>query len=205
MHQSTQQSTTRVGALMAHHPAWANHHTGGSQSIPKGHPCSRKGGDCGLLTNNTQVTQDEMSPHDTKGRTSPRHGSGAWLRHDRGSRPRHEHDRRYVCPDVICKDLHTFTEPRWLRNPAGSNARRPTTTSPCRNDGYAEDVVKDPLTRSQRARCAAYVSWMKRTGKARSMVMTLGKQQVRCGSCGECLEREHRQSCVSEQTAFRRL
>ena len=47
IHQSTQQSTTRVGALMAHHPAWVSHHTGGSRSIPTVHPCSRKGEGCG--------------------------------------------------------------------------------------------------------------------------------------------------------------
>ena len=45
------------------------------------------------------------------------------------------------------------------------------------------NVVKDPLTRSQRARCAAHVSLMKCSGKARSMVMTLVKQQGQCGSC----------------------
>ena len=44
IHQSTQRSTTRVGALMVHHPAWVSHHTGRSQSIPTVHPCSRKGG-----------------------------------------------------------------------------------------------------------------------------------------------------------------
>ena len=43
----TQQSTTRVGALTAHHPAWVSHHTGGSRSIPTVQPCSRMEGGCG--------------------------------------------------------------------------------------------------------------------------------------------------------------
>ena len=57
IHQSTQRSTTRVGALMAHHPAWVSHHTGGSRSLPTVHPCSRKGGGCVQRTNNTSDTR----------------------------------------------------------------------------------------------------------------------------------------------------
>ena len=47
IHQSTPQSTARVGALMAHHPAWVSHHTNWSRSTTTVHPCSRKGGGCG--------------------------------------------------------------------------------------------------------------------------------------------------------------
>ena len=46
-HKSTQQTTTRVGALVAHHPAWVSHHTGWSRSTPTVHPCSRKVEGCG--------------------------------------------------------------------------------------------------------------------------------------------------------------
>ena len=52
LHQPTPQSTTRVGALMAHHPAWVSHHTGGSRSIPTVHP---KRVMLRELTNSTQV------------------------------------------------------------------------------------------------------------------------------------------------------
>ena len=34
IHQSTQQTTTRVGALKAHHPAWVSHQKG----VPGQHP-----------------------------------------------------------------------------------------------------------------------------------------------------------------------
>ena len=38
-HHNTPTSTARAGALMFHHPAWVEHHTGGSRSIPTVHPC----------------------------------------------------------------------------------------------------------------------------------------------------------------------
>ena len=47
----------RAGALMAHHPAWVGHHTGGSRSKPTVHPCPLRWGGCGLLTNSSQVSQ----------------------------------------------------------------------------------------------------------------------------------------------------
>ena len=38
-HHNTPTSTARAGALMFHHPAWVEHHTGGSRSTPTVHPC----------------------------------------------------------------------------------------------------------------------------------------------------------------------
>ena len=38
-HHNTQTSTARAGALLFHHPAWVEHHTGGSRSTPTVHPC----------------------------------------------------------------------------------------------------------------------------------------------------------------------
>ena len=38
-HHYTPTSTARAGALMFHHPAWVEHHTGGSRSTPTVHPC----------------------------------------------------------------------------------------------------------------------------------------------------------------------
>ena len=58
------------------------------------------------------------------------------------------------------------------------------------------DVVKDPLTRTQRARCAAYVSWVKCSGKARSMMMTSVKQQGQCGN-RESLSKQQFLDCDS--------
>ena len=78
IHQSTQQSTTRVGALMAHHPAWVSHHTCAPWSIPTVHPFPREGG--ASISPTPQVTQDEMSPKNTKGRTSPRNNFSSFAK-----------------------------------------------------------------------------------------------------------------------------
>ena len=42
-HEPKQQCTARAGALMAHHPAWVSHHTGGSRSTPTVHQCRYDG------------------------------------------------------------------------------------------------------------------------------------------------------------------
>ena len=70
VHQSTQQSTTRVGALIFHHPPWVEHHTGG-RSTPTEHPCSRKGGGCGKLTNSTSETRRNGSLMTQRGKHRP--------------------------------------------------------------------------------------------------------------------------------------
>ena len=38
-HKHSQPRKARAGALMAHHPAWVGHYTGGSRSTPTVHPC----------------------------------------------------------------------------------------------------------------------------------------------------------------------
>ena len=55
-----QSRTARAGALMAHHPAWVGHLTGGSWMTPTEHSCSRKGGGCGWL-NSTILTKIETT------------------------------------------------------------------------------------------------------------------------------------------------
>ena len=42
-HEPKQQRTARAVALMAHHPAWVSHHTGGSRSTPTVHWCRYDG------------------------------------------------------------------------------------------------------------------------------------------------------------------
>ena len=126
-----------------------------------------------------------MSPKEHEERTSPRHGGGARLRHDGGSRPRHvprhaspeRYQVRAAAPAATRVQAHPAT---WILLTLVWNAGVTTTQ---------RVVVNDPLTRSQRARCAAYFSWMKCNGKARSMVMTSVEHQGQWDSCRECLER----------------
>ena len=60
-HHYTPTSTARAGALMFHHPAWVEHHTGGSRSTPTVHPCWLRSGGRGWLNHDharTQATRD---------------------------------------------------------------------------------------------------------------------------------------------------
>ena len=66
IHQSTQQSTTRVGALMAQHPVWLSHHTGGSPSIPQHTRASKREVGSSAIAHKHHNT---MSPNHTKVRT----------------------------------------------------------------------------------------------------------------------------------------
>ena len=81
-HQSSQQSTTRVGALMAHHPAWVSHYTGGSRSIPKVHPLHPKTSWLWVAKKPKHKPQEQMSPNDTKVQTSPRECN--WISEKKG-------------------------------------------------------------------------------------------------------------------------
>ena len=64
---NTAQANTQAsaGALMAHHPAWVGHHTGGSRSKPTVHPCPLRWDGCGLLTNSTTHNNEpKKTEHD---------------------------------------------------------------------------------------------------------------------------------------------
>ena len=60
-HEHKQQRTARAGALMAHHPAWVDHHTGGSRSTPTVHcrPIRKAVG--GSTTTNPQQQHTTMT------------------------------------------------------------------------------------------------------------------------------------------------
>ena len=73
-HKHKQSRSARAGALMAHHPAWVAHLTGGSRSTPTVHPCLVRQGGCGWLTHHEHRTEFMMRP------TTPifiQHGRGA--------------------------------------------------------------------------------------------------------------------------------
>ena len=51
-------------ALMAHHPAWVGHHTGGSRSKPTVNPYPLQWGGCGLLTSTpTHNNESKKTQH----------------------------------------------------------------------------------------------------------------------------------------------
>ena len=56
-HEPKQQRTARAGALMAHHPAWVSHHTGGSWSTPTVQRCRYDG--------RLWVAQHRFTTHDS--------------------------------------------------------------------------------------------------------------------------------------------
>ena len=56
-HKHSQPRNGRAGALIAHHPAWSGHHTGGSWSTPTVHLCLVRGS----LTTNTAQKCDEST------------------------------------------------------------------------------------------------------------------------------------------------
>ena len=91
--QLQQQSSQRVGALLIHHPAWVDQHTGGSRLTHPQYTGARKGW--------LWVAHCDQTAQQYKCRNTPKHGSGAMSIQGKSCNKIHEnHDDQYSvkCP-----------------------------------------------------------------------------------------------------------